>query len=322
MVKVRFYSNFYKIIGCIILFWILAQVNFSQIINTLRQCNFFYLLSALLLMTVHLIVKFFRFHYILKKQNIIIKFKETLHFSLAAIYLSFITPGRVGELSKSYFIHKNTGVRLTKPLAGSIVDRFFDVYILLGTVLIGLKSISLFEPYSIVFPALFILLTILSISLFINKVRLVGKNILSHLSVSFFKNNFGFRHLQELFNEISKLFGIEMLYCLFVSIIAYLLFYGSCFFMAKSISLSLSYQNVAFFIACANILSFVPISFAGIGTREACLVYLFSIEKLTSESALAFSVLIFTLTYLFFGIVGFISFITLDKSSKETIDNA
>ena len=81
------------------------------------------------------------------------------------------------------------------------------------------------------------------------------------------------------------------------------IFFFSCYCMSRSLDVPLSYSKVAIIVAYANILSFLPISFAGIGTREACLVYFFSQENLMSESALAFSTLIFSSTYLFIGII-------------------
>jgi uncharacterized membrane protein YbhN (UPF0104 family) len=104
--------------------------------------------------------------------------------------------------------------------------------------------------------------------------------------------------------------------------IAYAAFFASCYCMSLSLEIPLSYSKIAFFVACANILSFLPISFAGIGTREAILVYFFSLENLSSESALAFSTLVFSFTYLLFGLIGFLCFITIKNGNRPVLTNA
>ncbi len=76
---------------------------------------------------------------------------------------------------------------------------------------------------------------------------------------------------------------------------------------------------MAVFVTFANILSYLPISFAGIGTREATLVYLFATVGISSESALAFSVLLFSCSYLLIGIIGFIAYMVL-KLDKISFD--
>lgn len=311
-----------KVVGVTILTWLLLRINLNQVGQLLYMATISYVVGALLILIAHVLMKILRYKYILSCQNIQISYRKTMHYCLAAIYLSFITPGRIGELSKSYFIHKSTGVNLSKLLAGSIIDRIFDVYVLFITAALGVGLTNLLGPNSIVFSAFFILFAFLPLLLLNNKISLLALSFINYIPFNKFHNRLWFKHIQVFLHEIAELFSVKMLYCLIISVGAYLLFYGSCFMMAQSISIPLSYQKIAFFIACTNILSFLPISFAGIGTREASLVYLFSTEGLTSESALAFSVLIFTLTYLFFGIVGFVSFMTLDYSRKDILDNA
>ena len=245
-----------------------------------------------------------------------------MHYCLAAIYLSFITPGRLGELSKSYFIHKDTGVALSRLFAGSVLDRLFDVYILFITAVLGIAFSHVLGPNSNVIAIALMIPVTLPLLLYFSGIRAAILTVLKHLPLNKLQGYGWFRHIQSFFDEFRVLYNAKILVSFLVTIGAYLLFYGSCFMAAQSVSIPLSYQKVAFFIACANILSFLPISFAGIGTREASLVYFFSIEGLSSESALAFSVLIFIMTYLLFGILGFISFMSLDYSRKEVLDNA
>ena len=66
-------------------------------------------------------------------------------------------------------------------------------------------------------------------------------------------------------------------------------------------------------ISTANVLSFLPITIAGIGTRESVLLFFFAKYGLVQECAITYSLLFFTSTYLLFGIVGLGCFMTLNR---------
>ena len=262
-----------------------------------------------------------RNQYILIQQRVIIPFLKTVHFSLAAMYLSFVTPGRIGEVSKGYFIHKAYGAPLNKLFSGVLLDRFFDVYALLLTSFLGFV---ITKPAGIN-PAPIILIIILTASspfFFIKIIREMSIDFSGWIQKKITGSDTWSGHIQEIFSEIDSLLNWKIFWALAITFASYFFFFGSCYFLSLSIGIPLPYYKIAFYIACANILSFLPISFAGIGTREASLVYLFSIENLPGESALAFSTLVFLFTYILTGIIGFLCFMTLKHNNKSLPDNA
>jgi uncharacterized protein (TIRG00374 family) len=276
---------------------------------------------TLLFMFAHLLIKFLRYQYILIQQQIWIPFIKTIRFSLASMYLSYVTPGRVGEVSKAYFIHKENGSPLNKLVAGSLMDRAFDVYTLLCVAILG---IAVMIPMGMnQFPVILaIALIALTPLLFLIKTaREMFIAITGMIQRKITRSDTWPDHLRFFFAEINILLNRKIILGFAVSFTAYALFFTSCYFMSRSIDIPLTYTKVAFFVAYANILSFLPISFAGIGTREAAFVYLFSLENIASESALAFSTMVFSFTYLLIGIIGFFCFTTLNYNKESILDN-
>lgn len=131
-----------KIIGCGILVWLLFHIDISHVVEILLKSHLVFAGGTLLFMLMHMYIKILRYQYILTQQGISNPFLKTVHFSLAANYLSFVTPGRLGEVSKGYFIHKAQGVRFDKVLGGSLFVRIFDVYTLLLISVIGFAIIN------------------------------------------------------------------------------------------------------------------------------------------------------------------------------------
>jgi glycosyltransferase 2 family protein len=310
----------FKFIGLLILIYLLITIDIKMMIAIILKSNPIHLTSALVFMFIHVYIKFLRYQFILIQQGVNNPFIRTAHYSLAAIYISFITPGRIGEISKAYFIHKDLGIPLNRLFAGSILDRIFEIFALL---IIALFAFIIVLPTKNNIP---IIIFILAISLtpaifLIKSIRFWLIRLLGNIQNKFFNSDSLAVNANRFFSEINALLNWKILFGVAATIAAYALFFTSCYFMGLSIDIPLPYYKVAIFIACANILSFLPVSFAGIGTREACLVYFFSLERLSSESALAFSTIVFSLTYILFGFIGFICFMTLKQGKKQWSKN-
>src|SRR3989304_1609068 len=147
-----------KIVGFGILIWLLFKIDIPKTFEILSESQLFYLSLALLFMFTHLFIKFLRYQYILTQQGIKNPLLKTIHFSLAALYLSFVTPGRMGEISKAFFIHQTHGGAISKFLASSLIDRVFDVYTLLFMAIMGLAFFNPLDadPVPMIMTILFI----------------------------------------------------------------------------------------------------------------------------------------------------------------------
>jgi uncharacterized protein (TIRG00374 family) len=243
---------------------------------------------------------------------------RTVHFSLAAIFISFITPGRVGELAKAYFLSKYHNASLKKLVAGNLLDKVFDVYTLLGIAIAGLIVIKPFGENNIPVLILLLLVSAMPLIFLIKAVRGILSDVLGYIQKNIFKSDTWKHQINSFFFEIGCLLNRQIVFGFVITLFAYSFFFGSCYFLGLSLTIPLSILKITFFIACANILSFIPISVAGIGTREATLVYLFSQANLSSETAFAFSTLVFTFTYLIFGLIGFFCFFSLSSRLKSS----
>ena len=310
-----------KIIGILILIWLLLRIDLAEVVRVLSISHLFFITLALILMIMHVLVKFARYNYILTLQGVDITFLKTMHYSLAAIYLSFVTPGRIGDVSKAFFVNKDKGTSLERLIAGSVVDRFFDIYTLLLTYMLGVSMLNSSWKQHF-FMLLGVVAVLLPAFLFLSSTRNTIVRLAARCQIKLTGMDSWAEKLHSFFKEFKTFVNWRMIWGIGASLFAYALFFAACYLLCLAIDITLAYHKVAFFVACANILSFLPISFAGIGTREAILVYLFSTEGLSIESAMAFSLLIFSCTYIFFGIIGFISLMTLKLSPKEVVKNA
>ncbi len=74
--------------------------------------------------------------------------------------------------------------------------------------------------------------------------------------------------------------------------------------IAKSIDLDVAFATTSYAVALGSLTALLPISIAGLGTREAAIVAYLGTHDVSSEAALSFSLLVFVTFYLGGGIIG------------------
>ena len=86
---------------------------------------------------------------------------------------------------------------------------------------------------------------------------------------------------------------------------AFGLYFAAIYFLAEGLHLELSFFQVVLIMTITSLIAFIPISFLGIGTRDAGLLAVFSFFGHTPEQAVALSMalLLLRIAVVFMGAV-------------------
>ena len=71
------------------------------------------------------------------------------------------------------------------------------------------------------------------------------------------------------------------------------MFFVQCYLIDTAMGLSINFITITLFMAISNLISFIPISISGLGTRDVTLIFLFSMIGLKPELALSYALLVF-----------------------------
>lgn len=314
---------FLQILGPIIFIYILFQINYHLLFEEIKLLKWHFLILAIFIMIFEIIIKSLRWQCILSSLNIIISKIKCLELHWLGIFVGVITPGRLGELIKIYFL-KNKGYSAFRSLFSIILDRIIDILILLFfSVLIFIFFLKDIGIYMIVLSIILLLIIILIFLLF-NKESWLNKffgKIIQKVFPMNFKNysNFSF---SKLWQGIKTLKKKQIFYFLIYLIIAWFFYFLSRYFIALSLGLDLSFLDISIISILVAIVTILPISIAGLGTREVAVIYLFGLFNLNKETALLFSLLIFTTDILVvsFGLIPYLKESFLIKNIKKQID--
>ena len=97
---------------------------------------------------------------------------------MSSLFIGFITPGRLGEFVKTLYLKADKGISLSKGFSSVLVDRFFDLYLLIILGFIGIWQFDILGKLSNIFIFLSIII-ILSPLIILNKILM--KKIISLL---------------------------------------------------------------------------------------------------------------------------------------------
>lgn len=263
-------SSLIKLLFIGIFIYVATKIDFSKFSINIFDKN---LLFAFLF--------FFFFHYLraCKVKNLInLKNKFALKIYLIGFFFGFITPGRIGDFLKIFYIKKRNKFSTFKIF---FYDKIVDIY-----------WISFFTFISILY--------IIKINFFILMLLFFLSLIISY--------QYNYRILKYLKFKIN----LTKLYYLNLFSVSSLIFYSlGCYCVFKIFTNDINITHFSIFIL-ALFITLLPISFNGLGTRELVFLYFFQNNKITNDEILISSFIIFLIINFLFSVIGMIVY-TLNK---------
>jgi len=245
----------------------------------------------------------------MKAQNIDYSLKDSTIMYAAAMYIGALTPGRIGDFIKIFYL-KGDNYPFGKAFATVLLDRLFDLVSLLLLGYAGmLLFITFFEGAIIILSCIFVG-TVLLILFFLFK-KDFSAGILEYISSHFIPERYrdsaktGF---SDLYNGIKTLNANQFTLATFITFFAWGIYFVMMYLFALSLSINIPFLYLATCVSISAVITLIPISISGIGTRDATLIILFSYLGLSKESAIAFSM---TILFMFFvnGFIGLLAWL-------------
>jgi uncharacterized protein (TIRG00374 family) len=235
-------------------------------------------------------------------QGIALSYPRALLAYFSSLLAGFLTPGRVGELSKVFTLKYECGVPLAKGLSSVILDRAFDFYLLLALGAIGLVRFALVGS---VLP--WWLLAALAV-LFLLPLTALNPRVVRRMA----RLGPVRPRLREKAGQFAD--GLEafspgrLALCAVLTAAAYAIFFLQVLLCAWSLGFTVPFRDLVLLMAATNLLTFLPISISGLGTREAALIYFLARIRppQPADVAVALGLVIFMVFFVGGGLIGFV----------------
>ena len=292
-----------KLIGLIIFIFILTKIDFQKIKEIIPAIQVSYLFMAVIFTLLPVAVKAYRWEYLLKMQQIDYSFKDSFMAYLCSVFAGIITPAKAGELIKVFYVKKATNISLGKAFSSVIIDRILDLFFLLLFALTGILYFYVYYDYLIVLITLLVMLVITILFLLNKQVKTLLVNLLLKLVTIRFKNKLT-NHVEDFLNGLDIVGRIKFIFPVFLTLVSYLIYFFNCYLISKSLSMPISFSYLSFSISITVVLALLPVTIAGIGIRDASLIFLFWQIGIDKEMALTYSLLFLVFINITAGLVG------------------
>jgi len=300
-----FFKKCSGIIGIIIFALLLSKANLGEILKNIEKINPLYLILALIMSVPIIGTKAFGWNYIKKQQNIEYSFKNSFLMYASGLFIGLITPGRLGELTKAIYLKKD-GCSTGKSLVSVIMDRLSDFVFLIIFIFLG----SLFYLTTLNKTALIMILGIfigICLLLLCWKTGLIKWGFKKLFNI-FIPQNYQKSwqiNFQEFINDF-KIYNFKNYIVIFIiTIFSYLFYYIQIYLLAIGLNINIPFFYFALIVTITGLITLIPISISGIGTRDAALILLLAPFAIIKEQAMALSVLILSIT-VFTSLIGLV----------------
>lgn len=279
------------LISSLIMFFILKKINFEDVWKNLNQINIPIFAFFIFSLVANIFFGSFKWKKILGFANIKFSFYDALSTSWIGSFYSQFLPGRIGGDAVRIYIAAKKNPQ-NKILVGMsvIVDRLANMptVILVGLVIslpfYGVTGVTLFLVY------LFFGVPLLLVLVFKNY-----KENSSKIIEKFLPENFS----RKLISSIEAFYSYcpdikTMFYTLFLGTVYQAMTFYSHYLLGEALGFNLNFSYYIIFMPLFIIVSIFPISFGGWGIREATFIFFFTHKGISEESALSYSILIYT----------------------------
>lgn len=298
-----------RLFGILLLIFLLTRVDLSSIASAITKVNLWYLAAVIVLTPPGIFLRSWRWQFLLKMQGITYPLRQAFLACLSGFYLGLATPGRLGEFAKVLYLTDDKELPFGKAFSSVLVDRLFDIYLL---VIVGGFGLISFSPLGETILAVIVLLLLLAISLLILS-RRIGQRLIGVVYKAKILSRFKGRidtFVDQFYWGVEGLTGRKLVFPLLLTLAAYATLFSQCYLLALSLNLPLSFFYVAICMAVATLVALIPVSVCGIGTRDITLIALFSLQGIAYESALSYSLLVLFTLYIFTAVMGAIAWQT------------
>ncbi len=277
--------------GFFLLYLVVRDLQWREFLTLLGQFPLWKYLTGLGILCAVYAIKSLRWHLLNRAFGITTSWRRSLVFYLSAGFLSVITPGRLGEFAKVYFLKRSHGIDLASATSSVIMDRIWDVLVL--SLAAGLSMLLFLNDIGWVAILFIVLLFMASLGMI-----LIPKLIFYPVLLGIRRFPRLRRRLEEVFHLWSRKRFSQFVISLTITALAFIMLAAIPVLFSGHTPYPVSIRSGIGVISVSNILSFIPITIAGFGTRELVFVQVWELNHYPKEIALSVSTAYFMVTYL------------------------
>ena len=283
------------IAGILIYFVMTIYGDYEKVLTVISSFHLEYIPVLLVLAFTNYLLRAFKWHYFFKVLRLDISFKENLWVFLSGLLMA-VTPGKVGEVWKSWLIRDLRGYDLHRTVPIVFMDRITDVVAMLTLASLGVFvfRVSILS-FSLVVAILLSMLMVLRSKTIMLKIFGISER---------------FENLREAYLSSLDLLGLKpFILTVLISLVAWFMECLAFYLTFRGLSVEAGLFESTFIYAVSSIAGALTMLPGGLGVTEVSLAGLSSHLMMLNESTTVAATLIIRTVTLWFAVgVGAVSY--------------
>lgn len=305
-------------IGALVYLAFSIYADLDKLILAFFNFNWLWLPIILALSFLNYIFRFFKWHYYVNILDIKLTYKTSFLIFLSAFTMS-VTPGKMGEVLKSYLLKEENGTPVSKSAPIVLAERLTDFVSIVLLCILG----------SIVFDYGKSLIIIIGL-VFIFTIIILSMRNLSLKIISFFETfNFLKKHIQKIHTAYDSVYTMlkikPLIIATIISIISWSFecigFYLVINIFSEPVGLEISILSATFIYAFSTLIGAIAMLPGGVGVTEASLTGLLVFSKIPKDISVASTIMIRLATLWFAVLVGVVAVLIFQRITNKKIEN-
>lgn len=288
------FKRSYRLFGLIVFGIILYKTNFSKLAEIFQHLNPLFLLPVYLSVLIHILMNSFRCHIVFSHFGIKRTFFQNMKLFYSGFLLGSVTPAKVGEIYIPLRLKKE-GYPVINSILAVIIMRIIDLSLIFifatAVVVFIIGKHANFDLYSLKY-LLIIAFCILSILFILPIYRHRLLTVMVYFIKKIFKTDISTKEFYHAFANLDIFFIIKIAG---ISILMWLYYFSQQYFLALNLGIHIQYFTMILILFPVTLAAALPVTVAGIGTREFALINCLSLYGVSLEESLSLSIMIYTL---------------------------
>jgi len=256
----------------IILYLLIKEFKFSNLKLVLSSANIFLIILMLLISFGGPLFSAIRWHYLLSSVGYEISLTKSLNITLASMAFLFI-PGRLGDLAKLYPLKNKLST--IKSLGSVVAEKVIDLISLLFISSLSLLIIRNYLYASLLSGFLIIIIAVLYL------IKSKGKILIDLITIIKIKKIFkGLYSVSDLLSENKK----NLILAFMSSLGNWVVSLITVYIIFKALGANPPILAIFAFMPLAILIGLIPITLAGMGTRDSVIIYFFAPYATSAQS--------------------------------------
>lgn len=281
-----------RLLGPIVLGIILLRLDLADIVQALERASTAVIALACVVVLPVFPLRSWRWRLLLESQGTKLGAIETLNAYAFSIVVGAATPGRIGELVKISYLRRRR-VPTTVALLTVGVDRILDLFFVIFVGLAALAAFAGGRTRAVLLLALVATAVACAAALryaLSPHGRRTARRFLALILPERWSQQ-SLAALETLFARMTALPRSTLAAAGFLTALAWLATYLSLYLCAIALGLEIPFLDLCGVTAVSSLVSFLPISILGLGTRDATLIALLAPYGISATRAVALSAL-------------------------------